>query len=390
MPKALKLKILLVSVFVIMLVTSGLFLFSKKGGDVVPPFLNREKKAIDRECTVTESIGYMYYKNQPQLWEKNNKFGLYVYAENKDFFELAQELVNSNGGDWGYVLIPFNVKDTDSDKWGRVFEQLTNKHLIPVIQLWDIDTSDYKEQTRTAAEFLNRFVWPVRYRYISAYNEVNDAKFWYGSINPEEYAKVLDYTIYVFKNENPDFLIMNGAFNISASTNTTHMDAFEYMKKMNEAVPGIFDKLDAWASHPYPQPNFTGNPNDTGRWSIRAYDDELNYLKNNLGVTKSLPVFITETGWAHAEGEMYNASYLPSTMVAKFFKTAYEGVWLKDDRVRAVMPFTVRYNPPYDHFSWVNRDNVPYLHFDEIKKIKKVAGDPPTLVSSQVSVSKCD
>ena len=69
----------------------------------------------------------------------------------------------------------------------------------------NVDLKKYKEQTKDAAEFLNQFVWPIRYRYISAYNEMNDSKFWYGKIDPEGYAELLDYTISTFKKENNDF-----------------------------------------------------------------------------------------------------------------------------------------------------------------------------------------
>lgn len=341
-------------------------------------------------CTVTDTIEYMYYEDKPKDWEKNNKFGLYIYAERKDFFEIAQNLVNSNEGEWGYVLIPYNVKDRDKDKWGRVFEQLNNKKLIPVIQLWDIDTDDYKDQTEEAADFLNKFVWPIRYRYISAYNEMNDSKFWYGRVDPKEYAQILDYTINIFKEENPDFILMNGAFNVTAPTDSLHMDAFEYMKQMDAEVPGIFNKLDAWASHPYPQPNFSGNPYTYGRWGIRAYEDELKFLKENLNVTKELPVFITETGWAHAEGEEYNSSYLNADTVAEFFKIAFEEIWLKDPKVRAVMPFTIRYEAPFDHFSWINKDNVPYKQYDVVKELDKVKGEPPVLIKKIVPVKSCE
>jgi hypothetical protein len=341
-------------------------------------------------CIAADSIGYISYEDKPINWEKNNKFGLYIYAERKDYFEIAQNLVNSNGGDWGYVLIPYNVKDRDTDKWGRVFEQLNNKHLIPVIQLWDVDLDDYKEQTKEAAEFLNKFVWPIRHRYISVYNEMNDSKFWYGKVDPVGYAQILSYTIDSFKDQNNDFFMMNGAFNVSAPTNSAHIESFEYMRLMNEESPGIFEKLDGWASHPYPQPNFAGNPYTYGRWGIRAYLDELNYLKDNLGVKKELPVFITETGWAHADGKEYNSSYLPSNTVADLYKIAYEEIWLKDDRVRAVMPFTIKYDAPFDHFSWINEDGVPYKQYDAIKEIKKVKAEPPVLINESTSFNKCN
>jgi len=343
-----------------------------------------------KNCVNQQKVEYISYEETPPLWEKNNKFGLYIYAEEPQLFEVAQKLVNSQGGEWGYVLIPYNVKDRDPDKWTRVFEQLANKKLIPIIQLWDIDLEDYKSQTKKAAQFLDSFIWPIKYRYISVYNEPNDARFWYGQVDPENYAEILDFTIKTFKELNPDFFMINGAFNASAPSDDRHMDEFEYMSKMNEKAPGIFGRLDGWASHPYPQPNFSGSPNDSGRWSIKAYENELNFLKNQLGVNKDLPVFITETGWAHAEGAVYNSSYLPVKEVAQDFEIAFENVWLKDDRVRAVTPFTVRYNPPFDHFSWVNSDNVPYWHYDYIKSLKKVAGEPPHLKTNIIEVGGCN
>ncbi len=349
-----------------------------------------ESSSAAKKCTSNTDINYSYYIQTDKLWEKNNKFGLYVYAEDSQMLEIAQNLVNSKGGEWGYVLIPYNVKDTDSQKWSRVFGQLSDKKLIPIIQLWDVSTSDYKKQTQEAADFLNSFIWPIKYRYVTVYNETNDSKFWYGSIDPGEYAKILDYTIKTFKKESEDFFIMNGAFNATASSDDLHMDEYDYMKKMDQKVPGIFEKLDGWASHPYPQPNFSGDPNTSGRWGIRAYEEELKYLKENLGVKKDLPVFITETGWAHAEGAVYNPSYLPVKQVAENLKIAFEDYWLKDDRVRAVTPFTIRYDPPFDHFSWVNQDNVPYLHYVVIKSLSKVKGEPPYLKHETVKETGCE
>lgn len=340
-------------------------------------------------CTSIQNIEYAFYSHNDPLWKENNKFGLYIYAEEKDFFEIAQKLVNSNDGEWGYVLIPYSVKDYDTKKWARVFDQLISKKLIPVIQLWNVDLDNYQEETRKSAEFLNKFIWPIKFRYISVYNEPNDDKFWYGRSDPVEYARILDYTIRIFKEINQDFYMLNGAFNVTASHNDDSYDSFIFMKEMNDAVPGIFEKLDGWASHPYPQPNFSGSPYGTGRWSIRAYEDELKYLKDEIGVKKDLPVFITETGWAHAEGEKYNSSFPAVEKVAEYFKIAYEDVWLKDDRVRAVMPFTIRYDPPFDHFSWINRDKVPYYHYDVLKKIKKVEGKPPILSTGNVEIYNC-
>ncbi len=336
---------------------------------------------------------------QPIIGHQNNKVGLYIYSEVRDYVDFAEELANSNGGEWGYVLIPYNVKDYNLDRWGHLFELLGNKKLIPIIQLWDLDLKDEKErnkQIQRSAEFLNSLRWPIKYRYVSAYNETNDSKFWKGKINPEEYAEVLDLTIKALKDQDTDFFVMNGAFNTSARTGGDYLDVRDYMRRMNRQVPGIFTKLDGWASHPYPQPNFSGSPDDRGRDSIRAYEWELDFLKDEFDINiKSLPVFITETGWAHREGEeLKNGKRVPYSLnqyqVADNFRYAFEKVWLPDDRVVAVTPFTVRYKEPHDNFSWITKDGNPYPQFFAIKDMPKVQGKPPVVEYVIEKVMECE
>lgn len=316
---------------------------------------------------------------QSNIGYKNNKFGMYIYMEVDDFLDLAQNLVNSNGGEWGYVLVPYNVKDYRDDRWQRFFVRLNEKKLIPIIQLWDLEKEDDIVQIRESAKFLDSLPWPIEKRYVSVFNEVNDAKFWYNEINPEYYAQVLDSVITEYKKINESFFILNGAFNASARTGDGYLDARDFMIRMDIEKPGIFKKLDGWASHPYPQPNFTGSPSATGRDSIKAYEWELDILANRFGVY-DLPVFITETGWPHAEGEEETRSdYLPMEQVVNNTKFAFQNVWLPDDRVVAVTPFTIWYNPPFDHFSFVNSDYKPLENYNVIKNMKKVAGNPPQL-----------
>lgn len=328
---------------------------------------------------IQENIGY-----------QNNKFGLYIYRVD-DFAIKAAEMVNSNGGDWGYVLVPYNVKDYDSEKWNKFFVVLREKHLIPIIQLWDIseDPVDMERDTRKSAQFLNSLSWPVKNRYVSVYNEVNDERFWKSGINPKEYAELLEYTIDTYKAENEDFYMLNGAFNASARTGGGYLDSRVFMREMDNAVSGIFEKLDGWASHPYPHVNgYLGTPNDSGRDSIRAYEWELQILEDDFGV-KDLPVFITETGWPHAEGNAYNADYYDEETAAEYLKQAFENVWLKDDRVVAVTPFTIKYDAPYDHFSFIKGDGSTYKVFDVIKDMDKVKGRPPLVPVYDPLKEKC-
>ena len=114
-------------------------------------------------------------------------------------------------------------------------------------------------------------------------------------------------------------------------------------------------------------------------------------MKKEFGVTKELPVFITETGWAHREGVKEDLSFLPAVKVAENFKVAYEKVWLPDKRVRAVMPFTIKYNPPFDHFSWIKEDyKTFYPQAETTKDLPKIKGEAPMLVKGSYKVEDCD
>jgi len=332
------------------------------------------------EQNIQKNIGY-----------QNNKFGLYIYQID-DFARRASEMINSNGGDWGYVLVPYNVKDYDSKKWNSFFEVLNQKHLIPIIQLWDLseDPKDAIRDTKKSAKFLNSLNWPIKKRYVSVYNEVNDERFWRGGLDPKEYARVLNYTIDIYKYENKDFFMLNGAFNASARNGSGYISEDEYLRQMNEEVGGIFKKLDGWASHPYPHINgYLGLPTDTGRDSVRAYEWELNILDNEYGV-KNLPVFITEAGWPHAEGENYNSSYVNEDTAAEYLKYAFEKVWLPDDRVVAITPFTIRYDEPFDHFSFIKKDGSTYKVFDVLKDMPKQAGIPPVIETHDPLYKYCN
>src|SRR4030042_1644945 len=41
----------------------------------------------------------------------------------------------------------------------------------------------------------------------------------------------------------------------------------EFIKRMLTYDPNIFDNVDGWASHSYPNPNFSGRETDTGKGS---------------------------------------------------------------------------------------------------------------------------
>src|SRR3990172_10956744 len=63
----------------------------------------------------------------------NNKFGIHLTQEAD--LEEASKLVNSSGGDWGYVTIVIRKDERDTRRWQNVFNQMRRLHLIPIVRI---------------------------------------------------------------------------------------------------------------------------------------------------------------------------------------------------------------------------------------------------------------
>src|SRR3989344_6468401 len=65
----------------------------------------------------------------------NNKFGMHVATAASEDIANTAKLVNSEGGDWGYITLVIQENDRNREKWQGVFDELRQKHLIPIIRL---------------------------------------------------------------------------------------------------------------------------------------------------------------------------------------------------------------------------------------------------------------
>src|SRR3990167_3517752 len=287
----------------------------------------------------------------------NNKFGIHILSAVPDEASAAATFVNSKGGDWGYVTLLIENRDRDKNRLQQVFDDLRRRHLIPLVRIathpegsaWKVPTDG---EENIWAEFLNSLKWPVKNRYVIIYNEPNQGQEWGGQVDSASYAKVLDKTIAALKAKNEDFFVLNAGFDASAPNKApSYADELIFLQDMNKAVPGIFNKLDGWSSHSYPNPGFVGSPEDTGRGTTSTWAWEMEVLYE-LGLNKSLPVFITETGWKHAEGINFDKSLPDADKVAQYYKYAFENTWTSSQIV-AITPFILNYQEnPFDHFSF--------------------------------------
>ena len=338
-------------------------------------------------------------------------------------------------GEWGFVTQLIRADDLDSAKWQRFIDLCAEYQLTPIIRLatsfdrvnrrWNAPQPDadgtYQTLARQYAEFLATLDWPTDLHYVVVGNEPNHGNEWGGQPDAPAYAKFLIDTAQAIHAADPNARILNAPLD-SYTPNTNgqpfvdgmvYMDAETFLDEMIAAQPAVFTQIDAWASHAY-APNFSTPP-----WQQTFQIDYLNGAANpqhrqppttifNRGVNgyewelwklatygiRSLPVFITETGWRHVESAQENAldfqDNLPdAATVASYLDLALRGnngrypdlpvsgwtPWLSDPRVFAVTPFALDGLPAeWGHTNWLIMDNAgavldTYPMFDQLERI---------------------
>jgi hypothetical protein len=312
------------------------------------------------------------------LKSPNNKFGIHLHDEND--LQDAYNLVNSNGGDWGYVTLVIREEERDLKRWQQTFDKMRALHLIPLVRIasnpkdahWQKGNLDLIDDW---VSLLKNLTWVTKNRYVMIGNEPNHASEWGSNVNPEEYSDYLLAFSTKLKEASPDFFVLPGGLDASAPNDEMHMDEALFLERMIKKNPTIFNNIDGWNSHSYPNPGFAGSETDTGRGSIRTYEWEMELLKK-LGVTKTLPIFITETGWVHPIEDDTKAKARAITAISDKLKFSFEEVW-KAPSVVAVTPFIINYqSPPFDTFSWKKKDGTFYQFYTDVQSLSKTRGEP--------------
>jgi len=330
----------------------------------------------------------------------NNKFGISLAQPNVEQFSEVKELVNSNGGDWGYITLIIQENDRDKNKWQDIFNRLRQDRLIPIIRLaTQPEGENWRrpeiKDVQSWVDFLDSLNWVVKNRYVVLFNEPNHGSEWGGEVDPKSYAEVSLEFAKKLKEKNKDYFVMLAGLDASAPSWMPGMEDEE--KFLREVFQGPTlnvdsltrtDLIDGLASHSYPNPAFSGSPYATGRGTVRTYEWELALLKE-LGVEKELPVFITETGWKH-QYQISNIKYqrlLDTITVAEYFQTAFDQIWGPDGRVVAVTPFVLDYQgEPFLEFSWKKYNSQEYYQqYSTVAAMSKIKGEPEIVEKGWIS-----
>lgn len=324
------------------------------------------------------------YAISDPLTVPNNKFGIHI-ADPVDLSDAAK-LVNSTGGDWGYVTFVIRNDERDTKRWQKVFDTCRNLHLIPIVRLAShLDGSNWiklsMDEIDSWVSFFNSLTWVTQNRYLVIGNEPNHAEEWGGQVNPAEYTLYLKTISQKLKSSGDDYFILPAGLDASASNSKTSMEESLYLQKMLAADANIFDNIDGWTSHSYPNPGFSGSEYAAGKGTVKTFQWEINYLKT-LGVQKSLPVFITETGWSHDGAGNKNLASIDK--IGDKMAYAFNNVW-SDSNIAAVTPFILEYNePPFDMFSWKDNAGNFYSFYNQTQTLPKIKGKPVQIQKGKI------
>ncbi len=306
----------------------------------------------------------------------NNRFGIHIIDEN-DLGDAAH-LVNSAGGDWGYVTLVIRADERNQSRWQKVMDEMRRKHLIPIVRIaGKFENGNWqklaKEDIDDWVDFLNSLNWVVKNRYVVVGNEPNHAAEWGGVINPAEYAQILKEFSLRLKFVSLDFFVLPAGMDASAPDGRKTMSEANFLRGMLKAEPEVLSYVDGWTSHSYPNPGFVGSSDGYGRGTVRTFLWELDFLRE-LGVSRELPVFITETGWLNT-----------APGLTERYRQAYGGAW-SDKRIVAVTPFILNYQAePFSAFSWKASNGTFYDFYEMVRNLPKTKGEPEQIARGSVN-----
>ena len=272
----------------------------------------------------------------------------------------------TNQANWHYITIPLTLDDLDrTAQWQEFFRIARKEQLIPLIRLatrfdtklgaWQIPTHKDIVDLFT---FLNQFEWPTDERYVIAFNEVNHAPEWGNQLDPASYARVLKFTASWAHTENKNYQVLPAAMDLAAPNGAQTREAFDYLAQMYATDPEIFDYLDVWNSHSYPNPGFSSSPTRSTQNSVRGFIHELAWLKSKTG--RDFETFITETGWINT----------PQTTrwLTDYYLYSLQHVW-SHPQVKGVTPFLLKGDPgPFSEFGFLDYADQPTAQYDAVKE----------------------
>jgi len=331
----------------------------------------------------------------PRYVGTGNRFGIGLVGPGTALdWDLSAELIGAGG--YVRLVLPGITRDTQGadPAWIAAVQAVYARGLVPVIRLappwgdadvrYDSDDDAHLHYTALAAAH-RRVVEdlpldPSLPLWVEVHNEPNLCYEWtchagdgasgwlpYQTTAHEYAAMLRDVADAIHAIGDPRILVMNAGLapggaarcQCGGSDFAPGVTSLAFLTEMKVAVPDVFAHLDGFASHAYPAQGEGWGffvPYAQASIGLHFFERELALIQRDL------PVFLTETGWSTDGGGT-------RAQIADWTVNAYQGVWLTDPRIAAIMPFMLR-DPAWDAFGWVAPDGAHYPVFDAVRALR--------------------
>jgi hypothetical protein len=304
----------------------------------------------------------------------NNIVGLNLARLHQpQYIWVAGQIVNANGGSWGYVTMLLTRQDRDADfavqQLQQVLDRCYEARVQPIVRVstqFNPDTGIWERPNDNDAPrwraLFEQARWPNRTVWVIPANEPNLGREWGGQVDVPSYARYFEGFLDAFDGQDR-FQVVNAPMNLSNPHRPPLMqDAFDFLAEQMAVSPGIFERLPAWATNSYKIDGI----GDGLRFTHRGYEAELEMIG------REMPVIVTESGVLHRQGE---------DEIARFFQLAYRD-WQSDRRVIAATPLF--WDPDVDNHWMFTLDangnvEVGSATYRVLRDLPRVAGSPETI-----------
>lgn len=299
----------------------------------------------------------------------NNKFGIHLISPtDEEIRDACRTLANASGGAGGKLTLTLVKDDIDLDTLQRYHNIAREENCIFIHPIKNTFGDPYWNELddSTISFFENLFedLKPSsKHLFVILGNENNRGDESGGECNPESYARFARKAAERLKARIPNIEIGLTGLDPYAPSGGFYCSRDEFIRRMFGEDPTLVQELiDFQAVHEYPDADMTG--------ALRSHWQSERNLMRSLGVTKELPVFITEISWRRHRG-------LTDFGAAQRLASALSRL-NSEDSVWAITPFVYKFcGHPFDQFSFVTCDgNQPYEVFNALADFPKVEGEP--------------
>lgn len=323
-----------------------------------------------------------------QFHAKNNIIGVHQISPSEKDIRDGCRLVNANGGAWGWQTIVLREGEYSVESLQK-FHDIAREEKCILIHRLATSFGDGGVWNRPSESTINHFAdllskvnTSTKYKYVVWLNEPNHASEFGGGCDPAAYGNSAVAAAKALKEKDPHIIFMLAGLDLAApESRPAFCDAGRFYQEMIAHVSGVYDQVDALASHCYPA-SFNGSATASGRRSILCYQWEKSLLQS-LGVGKAanFKVFITESGWQHGDDN-------PSLEHAATNLDIALRRWQQSSDIMAVTYFAYKFlTPPFNSFSVVSEHNINNNVGFALSGIPKVAGEPEHIHKSTCTAS---